>query len=184
MGIEDITFFPENGERRGNYMICSRCGHVNDDGSAYCTDCGAQLAGNPREAQDRVKLPPPPPQDDLLSGPPLGTAGYAGPLRQQKFAEDKGFFATLFDFGFTSFLTLRIIKFLYFLIVAFWALVAVFSIIVSFKASTQDGVGSLIAAPLLFLLVTLALRVALELVVLFFRMATDVRFIRERDSFR
>ena len=100
-------------------------------------------------------------------------------------AEPKGFLGALFDFSFTSFVTPKVVKVLYILIVVVVGLSAVgFALSV---LATNVGLGLivlLIGAPLYFLVVTALYRITLEFFMVIFRMAQDIRAIRERGDLR
>ena len=122
---------------------------------------------------------------------PAAQAGQAPPGRSafatQQFpaAEPKGFLGALFDFSFTSFVTPKVVKVLYILIVVVVGLSAVgFALSV---LATNVGLGLivlLIGAPLYFLVVTALYRITLEFFMVIFRMAQDIRAIRERGDLR
>ncbi len=124
-------------------------------------------------------------------GQPAGTGGQAAAGRPafatQQFpaAESKGFLGALFDFSFTSFVTPRVVKVLYILIVVVVGLSALgFALTV---LATSIGLGLvvlLIGAPLYFLVVTALYRITLEFFMVVFRMAQDIRAIRERGDLR
>jgi hypothetical protein len=86
-------------------------------------------------------------------------------------AESKGFFASLFDFSFTQFITTKIIKFLYLLGMLVAGLFALFVIVSAFSTSALWGVVGLILSPLVFLLYVILVRVWLEIVIVIFRIA-------------
>jgi Domain of unknown function (DUF4282) len=100
-------------------------------------------------------------------------------------AEPKGFLGALFDFSFTSFVTPKVVKVLYVLIVVVVGLSALgFALSV---LATNVGLGLivlLIGAPLYFLVVTALYRITLEFFMVVFRMAQDIRAIRERGDLR
>jgi len=84
----------------------------------------------------------------------------------------KGFFESLFDFSFTSFITSKIIKMLYGLSIAGAALLALVLITAGFNVSAGTGLFTLIfLAPLVFLLGVIYSRVILELVIVLFRIS-------------
>lgn len=125
---------------------------------------------------------------------PAGPAGHAAghavgrssfATTQFPAAEPKGFLGALFDFSFTSFVTPKVVKVLYILIVVVVGLSAVgFALSV---LATNVGLGLivlLIGAPLYFLVVTALYRITLEFFMVIYRMAQDIRAIRERGDFR
>src|SRR3984885_5302350 len=96
-------------------------------------------------------------------------------------AETRGFLGALFDFGFTSFVTPKVIKVLYLLIVIGTVVSALVVTIIAFKASTVFGILMLVFGDPLFILIVLAIyRIILEFFVVTFRVAEDVRALRER----
>jgi Domain of unknown function (DUF4282) len=98
-------------------------------------------------------------------------------------ADTWGFLGALFDFGFTSFVTPKVIKVLYMLIVIGTVVSALMVTIIAFKASTVFGVLMLVFGDPLFILIVLAIyRIILEFFVVTFRVAEDIRAIRERGD--
>jgi hypothetical protein len=98
-------------------------------------------------------------------------------------ADSRGFLSALFDFGFTSFVTPKVIKVLYMLIVIGTVASALVFTIIVFKASTIFGILTLVFADPLFILIVLAIyRIILEFFVVTFRVAEDIRALRERDG--
>jgi hypothetical protein len=98
-------------------------------------------------------------------------------------ADAHGFLGALFDFGFTSFVTPKVIKVLYMLIVIGTVVSALVVTIIAFKASTVFGFLMLVFGDPLFILIVLAIyRIILEFFVVTFRVAEDVRVLRERGD--
>jgi hypothetical protein len=98
-------------------------------------------------------------------------------------ADSRGFLSALFDFSFTSFVTTRIIKVLYVLIMVLVTLVALFYTIVAFRLSPAFGFLTLIIGDPLFIIIVMAFwRLVLEAFVVVFRIAEDVRALRERGG--
>ncbi|HME65605.1 MAG TPA: DUF4282 domain-containing protein, partial [Streptosporangiaceae bacterium] len=98
-------------------------------------------------------------------------------------ADTRGFLGALFDFGFTSFVTPKVIKVLYMLIVIGTVVSALVFTIVAFKASTVFGFLTLVFGDPLFILIVLAIyRIILEFFVVTFRVAEDIRALRERGD--
>jgi Domain of unknown function (DUF4282) len=95
----------------------------------------------------------------------------------------KGFFASLFDYSFSSFITPKIIKLLYILstiVVGLWTL---FGILWAFKQSTGFGIVTLVLlGPIFFMITMIYTRVWLELLIVFFRIQGDVYEINRRGS--
>jgi len=98
-------------------------------------------------------------------------------------ADSRSFLSALFDFGFTSFVTPKVIKVLYTLIVIGTVASALVFTIVAFKASTAFGLLTLVLGDPLFILIVLAFyRIILEFFVVTFRVADDIRALRERGD--
>lgn len=95
----------------------------------------------------------------------------------------KGFFSSLFDYSFSSFITPRLIKVLYVLMtisVALWTLLV---ILVAFKASAALGILALvIGGPIFFVITMIYVRVGLELIMAFFHIHGDVEEINRRGG--
>jgi hypothetical protein len=93
----------------------------------------------------------------------------------------KGFFSSLFDYSFSSYITPRIIKVLYVLatvIVALWTLLI---ILAAFRASSGLGIVTLlIIGPICFVIAMIWARVGLEALSAFFRIHQDVHEINQR----
>ena len=95
----------------------------------------------------------------------------------------KGFAASLFDFDFTSFVTPKIIKILYILIVVVTGLGAITWTLIDFRISVAFGLITLvIIAPLIFFVTIALYRVILEFFAVVFRLAEDIHAIRERGD--
>lgn len=141
--------------------------------------------------------PPPPPGQYAQTRPqpqvgPEPPAGHQQPPRPpqarpqpQPHAEARGFLGALFDFGFTSFVTPKVVKVLYPLIMVFTGLTALAFVAGAFHASTGLGfLTLLVLAPLFFLVVTAIYRILLEFFIVIFRVAEDIRALRERGDIR
>ena len=100
-------------------------------------------------------------------------------------ADARGFLAALFDFGFTSFVTPKVIRVLYLLIVTGTVVSALVFTILAFRASVAFGVLTLVIGDPLFILIMLAInRIILEFFAVTFRVAEDIRTLRERGDLR
>lgn len=162
---------PWGGEAaRGQYRPAGQPSYGADPGGqpTYGTSPGGQPAGQPGGPGGQ---------------PSAGRPSFA--TQQLPVAEPKGFLGALFDFSFTSFVTPKVVKVLYVLIVVVVGLSALgFALSV---LATSVGLGLivlLVGAPLYFLVVTALYRITLEFFMVVFRMAQDIRAIRERGDFR
>ena len=99
--------------------------------------------------------------------------------------ESRNFLNALFDFGFTSFVTPKVVKVLYLLIVIVIGLSALAFTVTMLASNLVLGlIVLLIGAPLYFLVVTALYRITLEFFMVIFRMAEDIRALRERGEIR
>ena len=97
--------------------------------------------------------------------------------------EAKGFFGSLFDYSFSSYITPKIIRVLYILATILIALDTLAFILITFKASSTLGVLSLlILAPIGFVIAMIFARVGLEVLSAFFRIHGDVDEINQRGG--
>ena len=88
--------------------------------------------------------------------------------------EQKSFFASLFDFQFTSFITLRFLKVIYAVLVAVILLGGVVFLIAGLASGTASGVlVGLIVAPLATLFYLILARIYLEVIAMFFRIGDN-----------
>ena len=109
-------------------------------------------------------------------------ASFSGPARQDM-ADARGFLNAVLDFGFTSFVTPKVIKVLYMLIAIGTVVSALVVTIIAFKASAAFGILMLIFADPLFILIVLAIyRIFLEFFMVTFRVAEDIRALRDRGD--
>jgi hypothetical protein len=89
-------------------------------------------------------------------------------------SQQKSFFASLFDFGFTSFITLRFLKVIYTILVVLILFVGAIALIVGLASGSAAGVLlGLILAPLLTLFYLIMARVWLEVIAMFFRIGDN-----------
>lgn len=86
-----------------------------------------------------------------------------------------GFFRSLFDISFTSFITTKLIKLVYVVTLALIGLGTVLVIVGAFRDDAAYGVGALIGAPLGALLLIVLVRLWLELVIQVFRITELLR---------
>lgn len=98
-------------------------------------------------------------------------------------ARGKGFVASLFDFGFTSFVTPKLVKALYVLAVLWTALWALIFIRFGFHYGATAGLFILILVVPVYVLLSLgAIRVFLELFMVLHRINDNIQAMRDRDN--
>jgi hypothetical protein len=117
------------------------------------------------------------------TGAASGTASANGTVRHQvrpTDADTTGFLGALFDLGFTSFVTPKIIKVLYVLVMIGTVVSTLAFTIIVFKANTAFGIVALaFGDPLVILVILAVFRIFLEFFVVIFRAAEDIRALRE-----
>jgi hypothetical protein len=87
--------------------------------------------------------------------------------------EAKSFFAGLFDFGFTSFVTLKFLRVIYTILVVAICLMGVVFLIAGFAQGGISAFLALILAPLMTLLYLVFARIWMETIALFFRIGEN-----------
>ena len=127
-----------------------------------------------------------------MFGPPVAEAASAdaepataviGDAAPGRAADARGFLGALFDFGFTSFVTPKVVRVLYVLIMIATVVGALVFTIIAFKASLTFGILTLVFGDPLFILIVMAIyRMILEFFVVTFRVAEDIRALRERGD--
>jgi hypothetical protein len=118
-------------------------------------------------------------------GQPMGSPAMGAPAmgRRPQAADAQGFLGALFDFSFTSFVTTKIIKVLYALIMVLVSLSALVFTISAFRSSAVFGLLVLVIGDPLFIIIVMAFwRLVLESFVVVFRIAEDIRALRERGD--
>ena len=93
--------------------------------------------------------------------------------------EAKGLLRSLFDFGFTSLITTKIIRFVYALLLVLYTLVALVLFVTGLASGTASGVlFALIGVPLGYLIYLILIRIWMEVLLVVFRIGDDIRAIR------
>ena len=95
---------------------------------------------------------------------------------------NKVFLGSLFDFSFSEFITIKVIKVIYFLMIIISALFAIGLIITGFNESGGAGVFAMIISPIIFLLYVLFSRVWLEIIVVVFRIGENTTRLVEMEK--
>jgi hypothetical protein len=94
----------------------------------------------------------------------------------------KGFFAALFDFSFTTFITMKFLKIIYGIVMVAIGLSALF---LFFGMATEGGAGAvagLVITPIFAIVSLILARVQLEALALFFRIGDNTQAIRQGFS--
>ena len=146
-------------------------------------------------AQDQAQPGYQPPEQSAFPGQEQTFAGQdhaqwqlpgtpAARQAQPKADGEKGFFGSLFDFSFKSFVTPKIIKVLYVLFTIWTALVSLVLLIVGFRTGGMaGGLFMLIIVVPIYVLLTLGVwRVVLEAFMVIFRIYEETKKISERTQ--
>ena len=92
---------------------------------------------------------------------------------------DTGFLKSLYDFNFSSFVTSKIIRGLYIVTTVLYSLVALLFFLDFARSGNFGIVLAVIVVPLAYLLFLTSARVALEFIMVVFRIGEDLRVIRD-----
>lgn len=97
--------------------------------------------------------------------------------------EQKNFIGSIFDFSFSSFITTKIIKFLYGTSMVISAIIAVSLIVIAFGSSTIIGIITFfIIAPIIFILIIVIARIYLELMIVLFTISDNINKIALKQT--
>jgi len=97
----------------------------------------------------------------------------------------KGLLRSLYDFGFTSLIATRIIKFVYALLVISYSVGAAILFLALLATGKPAGIlFAIIFVPIFYLIYLIMLRIWMELIVVFFKIGEDVHAIRHRAGGR
>jgi len=151
--------------------FCGKCGSQLHENATFCANCGSAVGG-------AAETP--------AGGTPAVTQqAYVAPAAPAHFEQSKGFFGSLFDISFTSFVTGKIIKFLYVLaIIALGLGIVAAAVIYSQQMPSQYAIGIVIAAPIVFFLYLILIRMQLEMIIVIFRMSEHLAEIAEQGRRR
>lgn len=99
--------------------------------------------------------------------------------------EAKGFLRSLYDFSFSSFITLRVIRALYVLITILYTLGAIVAFVTLLVAHTVlTIIIAIVAVPIGYLIYLTIARISLEVLMVVFNIGKDVRAVREQGDTR
>ena len=132
---------------------------------AFCDKCGHEVMANEKFCAN-------------CGAEQIGHAGEAG----EQPPGEKGFFSALFDFRLSEFITPKIIRVLFIVLVILYGLLSL-GILFSFFGFT-DYIGpiavvlGLIVSPLVFLLSVIFIRMYMELMIVLFNVSFDLKEVR------
>lgn len=105
--------------------------------------------------------PPPPPEPEGPSGPATST-------------DAAGFFQALFDFSFSSFITPKVVKFVYVLATVVLVIAWLGLMISAFSVEPAAGIAVLLLGPIGLILYLALIRMTLEFYLAIVRMSEDI----------
>ncbi len=103
-------------------------------------------------------------------------------MESKEVAEGVGFLKKLFDFSFTRFVTLSIVKLIFAIAIVLCGLSTLGMIAGAFQSSAAAGVLMILLAPIVFLVEVIMARVWLEIVIVVFRIAEDTHKIAQKHA--
>ena len=114
----------------------------------------------------------PPPPSAPPSYPTSQGSPYDGPAAQS--TDAAGFFKALFDFSFSSFITPKVVKFVYILATVLLGVLWLFWIVAGFSQNAGLGLFILVAGAVGFIVYLALIRMTLEFFLAIVRMSEDV----------
>ena len=96
--------------------------------------------------------------------------------------DPKGFLGSVFDFSFTHFVTTKIIKVIFIILMVFAGLAALAFMAMGFKQGTGMGFIFLLLAPVIFFIYVLFARIWCEIIIVLFRIAENTGRIPEQSK--
>jgi uncharacterized membrane protein YvbJ len=141
--------------------FCGKCGTQLHDNATFCANCGTSTGVS---AQPPASVTPAITHTAIVSSAPAS----------------RGFFGSLFDFSFSSFVTGKLIKVLYVLAIIVLAVAAVVLVVAAQSQPSPAPVVSIIVAPIAFLLYVILVRVQLEILIVIFRMSEHMAEIAQQ----
>jgi len=130
--------------------FCGKCGAQLHEGATFCANCGASTAA-------------------AAQLPAAGTPVVTHPLVAGGVPPQRGFWGSLFDLSFTSFVTTKLIKVLFVLAIIGAAIEAIAVVVYANNLPSPAPLIGIIAAPIVFFLIILIGRVELEIIIVIFR---------------
>ncbi len=92
-------------------------------------------------------------------------------------SDKTGFFKTLMDFSFSNLIAPKVVKFLYVVGIIVCAFTSLSMVVTGFATSVASGFLLLIFSPVFFVLMVIMARIYLEIIIVIFRIAEDLRKI-------
>jgi hypothetical protein len=154
-------------------MNCANCGAPLPPGAVFCGSCGTPVAAAPPADAPPPQFPPP------VTPPPPGASGpgLGGSAPQFDSAQVKGFFASLLDIHFKTFITRKLITVFYVLAMIGIGLFFLIFLIKGLSDGGGTAVAVIVIGPIVALLYLIWIRVSLEFVAVVFSLYESIRRI-------
>lgn len=91
--------------------------------------------------------------------------------------EKKGFFGSLFDFSFESFVFPKIVSVLYVIIVVFICIGYISGVVYAFQIGSMQGIGTIFLGPIVLILYLTMIRASMEVAIVLFRIYENTNVI-------
>ena len=134
---------------------------------------GSSAPGEPPQDPTRQApiLPPPPPDQPPSYEQARPTPYGEGPAQKTDAA---GFLRALFDFSFSTFITPKVVRFVYVLATALLVLIWLVWLVAAFDSAAGYGLFVLVIGPIVMLLYLAIIRMTLEFYLAITRMSEDI----------
>lgn len=94
--------------------------------------------------------------------------------------EKKGFFGSLFDFSFDSFVFPKIVRVLYVIIVVLISLGYLGGVVYAFQIGSMQGIGAIVLGPIVLILYLTMVRASMEIAIVLFRIYENTNVIARK----
>jgi len=94
--------------------------------------------------------------------------------------EKKGFFGSLFDFSFESFVFPKIVRVLYVIFVVLICLGYLGGVVYAFQMGSMQGIGAIVLGPIVLILYLTMVRASMEIAIVLFRIYENTNVIARK----
>ncbi len=94
--------------------------------------------------------------------------------------EKKGFFGSLFDFSFESFVFPKIVRVLYVIFVVFVCIGYLGGVVYAFQMGSMQGIGAIVLGPIVLILYLTMIRASMEIAIVLFRIYENTNVIAQK----
>jgi hypothetical protein len=94
--------------------------------------------------------------------------------------EEKGFFGSLFDFSFESFVFPRIIRVIYAIVVVLAGIGYLGGVVYAFQMGSMQGIGAVVLGPVVIIFYLIMIRAWMEVAIVMFRIYENTNVIARK----